>query len=169
MKRNILVLAVIAIFAVALTSCGNQNKKTNTGKLCIEKGWVLSAATSSPAYALSDGSYATNLMTEGYLYDYELDDIIKFETNGNMKINGGAKVPETGDYQAEDKGVGTWAFNSDESKLTMQIPFFYDEATETVDILSLTETELRIKYTFNDYTAPAKTVYSFTLTYVPAK
>ena len=168
MKRNILVLAVIAIFAVALTSCGNK-EKTNTEKLCIEKGWVLSAATSSPAYELSNGTFATDLMTEGYLFDYELDDILKFETNGNMKINGGSNVPETGDYQAEDKGVGTWEFTNDEQKLKFQIPFFYDEAQEEAEILELTETQLRVKYTFNDYANPTKKVYSFTLTYVPAK
>lgn len=166
--KKILVLAVIAILAVAVTSCGKK-EKTNTEKLCIEKGWVLSAATSSPEYQLSNGSYATNLMTDGYLLDYELDDIIKFESNGNMKINGGANVPETGDYQNVDKGVGTWEFTNDEQKLKFQIPFFYDDEQEVAEILALEETELRVKYTFNDYDNPSKKVYSFILTYVPAK
>ncbi len=169
MKRNILVFALIAIFAVALTSCGKKKEKTNTEKLCIEKGWVLSAATSSPAYQMSDGSYATNLIADGYLYDYEVDDIIKFQSNGNQIINGGKSVPSEGDYQATDKGVGTWEFNSDESSLSFQIPFFYDTERETAQVLSLTETELRVKFTFNATDNPAKEAYSFTLTYVPAK
>lgn len=167
--KKVLVFALVAIFALSLSSCGKNKEKTNTEKLCIEKGWVLSAATSSPAYELLDGSYATDLINEGYLYNYEVDDIIKFQANGNLIINGGKNVPESGDYQAEDKGVGTWKFSSDETKLTFQIPFFYDEQQEVADILELSETQLRVKYTFNDYDNPSKKAYSFTLTYVPAK
>ncbi|MBP5664001.1 MAG: hypothetical protein J6X16_07000 [Bacteroidales bacterium] len=168
--KKVLVFALIAVFALSLSSCGKKKEKTNTEKLSIEKGWVLSAATSSPSYHMADGSYCTDLMTEGYLYDYELDDILKFESNGNMKINGGSKVPADGsDYQSGDHGVGTWKFNSDETKLTFQIPFFYDDVQETADILELSETQLRVKYTFNATNNPAKEAYSFTLTYVPAK
>lgn len=169
--KKVLVFALIAVFALSLSSCGKKKEKTNTEKLCVEKGWVLSAATSSPAYHLSNGSYATNLMTEGYLYDYELDDIIIFNSNGNQVINGGSNVPEGDEpYQKKDYGVGTWSFNSDETVLNFQIPFFYnndDAHKENAEILSLTETELRVKYTFND--DATKETYSFTLTYVPAK
>ena len=167
--KKVLVFALVAVFALSLNSCGKKKEKTNTEKLSIEKGWVLSAATSSPAYQMSDGSYATNLISDGYLVSYEVDDIIKFQANGNQIINGGTNVPETGDYQATDKGVGTWKFNSDESKLTFQIPFFYDDEQETADILELSETQLRVKYTFNATDVPSKEAYSFTLTYVPAK
>ena len=167
--KKVLVFALIAVFALSLSSCGKKKEKTNTEKLSIEKGWVLSEATSSPAYHMSDGSYATNLIKDGYLYDYEVDDIIKFEANGNQIINGGKLVPAEGDYQATDKGVGTWKFNSDETKLTFQIPFFYDDVQETADILELSETQLRVKYTFNATDNPTKEAYSFTLTYVPAK
>ena len=169
MKRNILVIALVAIFAVAITSCGKKNEKTNTDLLSIEKGWVLSTATSSPAYHMIDGSFATDLINDGYLFDYEVDDIIKFQANGNQIINGGKLVPAEGDYQATDKGVGTWKFNSDETELSFQIPFFYDEEVETAQILKLSETELRVKYTFNATDNPTKEAYSFTLTYVPAK
>lgn len=167
--KKVLVFALVAVFALSLSSCGKKQEKTKTEKLSIEKGWVLSAATSSPAYLMGDGSYATNLITDGFLFDYEVDDIIKFQANGNQIINGGKLVPESGDYQATDKGVGTWQFNSDESKLTFQIPFFYDEEKETADILELSETQLRVKYTFNATDNPTKEAYSFTLTYVPAK
>ena len=169
MKRNILVIALVAVFALSLSSCGKKTEKTNTEKLCIEKGWVLSAATSSPAYLMADGSYATNLISDGFLYNYEVDDIIKFQANGNQIINGGKITPEAGDYQATDKGVGKWFFNSDEKELSFQIPFFYDEEIETAQILNLSETELRVKYTFNATDNPAKEAYSFILTYVPAK
>ena len=167
--KKVLVLALVAVFAVALTSCGGKKEKTNTDKLCIEKGWVLSAATSSPDYLMANGSYAKDLINDGYLFDYEVDDIIKFNANGNQVINGGKLIPEEGDYQATDKGVGTWSFNSDETYLNFQIPFFYDDQVENAQILALSETELRVKYTFNATDNPAKEAYSFILTYVPVK
>ena len=43
----------------------NNPTHTNTELLCNPRGWVLSAATSAPAYLMPDGSYVTNLMTEG--------------------------------------------------------------------------------------------------------
>ena len=61
----------------------------------------------------------------------------------------------------------------------MQVPFLFDydaEGNFTFDapvekcqVLSLTENELRIKCTIDDTENPAKDVYSFTLTYVPAQ
>ena len=178
--KKLLIFALTAVFALSLSSCGKNKKadgtteeqqKTKTELLCIEKGWVLSAATSSPAYELADGTFAINLMTDGYLYPYELDDIIIFNSNGNQVINGGTNVPADPyeDYQQRDYGVGTWSFSDDETVLYFQIPFFYNEMKENAQVLALTENELRVKYTFNDDEAPAKGTYSFTLTYVPVK
>ena len=78
--KKVLVFALIAVFALSLSSCGKKKEKTNTEKLSIEKGWVLSEATSSPAYHMSDGSYATNLIKDGYLYIPEEDDILFCDT-----------------------------------------------------------------------------------------
>lgn len=144
----------------------NDPTHTNTELLCNPRGWVLLSATSSPAFPMLDGSYVTNLM-DGFLYDFELDDYIKFLPDGTQIINGGIQVPAPNEpYQSQDY-VYTWSFNSDETALNMQIPFLYDDGVETVSIFRLSETELRIKYTFNYVEPPVKYTCSFTLTYVP--
>lgn len=168
---KVLMFALLAM-SMVFVSCKKEDK-TNTALLCNKNGWVLKGAASSPAYALANGTFATDLINQGYLFECEVDDIIKFTENGGQTINPGEKLCEDG-YQKEV--AATWSFNEDETELTMQIPFFYnDEVTsfdavqETVQILSLTETELRVKYTFNDDESPAKGTYSFTLTYEPYK
>ncbi|MBR4136762.1 MAG: hypothetical protein IKU03_10230 [Bacteroidales bacterium] len=172
MKKLFSVLAVAAMVVFTLTSC-EKPEPTKADYLCQDKGWVLSAATSTPAYDLSDGTHITDLMTEGYLYAYELDDIITFNANGTMSIKPGANIDPVFGYQQE---VGsTWAFNADTTVLYFQIPFFYNEdgtsfdaELENAKILYINENEMKLAYTFNDDLG-AKGEYTFYLTYVPAK
>lgn len=176
MKRNILVFALIAIFALTLSSCGKK-EKTNTEKLCIEKGWVLKAATVTPAVPVGEGT--TNDWFADYLYGYEQDDIIIFNANGGQTINPGNKTPdEEQDGYIESK-ASTWKFNNDETSLEFQIPFFYnldeipartfDPEFETATISKLTETELVLIYKRNINFAKNGVEYTWTLTYAPAK
>ena len=171
MKKLTLVFTVVLAMGVLFTSC--KKDKTNTELLTISKGWVLSAATSSPAYALSDTSYATNLMTDGYLLECELDEVIKFSEDGAQTIVPNDVCEDFG-YQMETAAL--WSFQEDETILKMQLPFFYNDDNTSYDadfeeckILSLTEDELRLKFTFNDDEVVTKGTYSFTLTYVPAR
>jgi hypothetical protein len=176
MKRNILVFALIAIFALSLTSCGKK-EKTNTELITTAKGWVMKSATVTPAVPVGEGT-TTNWYDE-YLYEYEQDDIIVFNANGSFVIKPGKNVPgDTEDGYVEEK-ASTWAFNSDETKVKMQIPFFYDIPTEgpartfnaqfeEPEISKLTETEMVLIYKAN--TVFAKGVdYTWTLTYEPVK
>ena len=180
MKKVFCVLAVAALFLVGITSC--TQPKTATELLTQKNGWVLSSATSAPAYHLSDGSFATDLMTEGYLMSWELDDIIVFNENGSHLLKPGKNVPESAaDGFVAETSLGNWAFDNAENPefIFMQVPFLYDydaegnftfdAAVEKCQVLALTENELRIKCTIDDTENPAKEVYSFTLTYVPAK
>lgn len=174
MKKVFSVLAVAAMILVSFTSC-NPNEKTYADYLTQKKGWVLSAATSNPAYEMADGSYVTNLMTEGYLHDFENDYIITFNEDGTEYVKPGKVVaPEDFDpewcYRAETL-IGTWSFDNDliPRILYMQVPFFYDAAVETCKLISLTENELKVSCTINDDDPTAKGTYSFILTYVPAK
>lgn len=173
MKKVLSVLAVAALFLVGITSCTQE--KTATELLTQKNGWVLSSATSAPAYQMLDGSFAADLINDGYLYDFEAAYVIAFNENGSEIVKPGKVVaPEDFDpewcYRAETS-LGNWAFDNAENPqfITMQVPFFYDEASEYCQILSLTENELRIKCTINDDDNPAKQTCSFTLTYVPAK
>lgn len=167
MKKNLLIVAILAIFAGLFSACVDP-EVTDEALLTQSKGWVLSAGTSSPAYALSDGSFATDLIKDGYLYDCEVDDILYFHANGGLAINPGANVCEE---TPADEYASIWTLTSDENGkfLKFQIPFFYDDELEVAEVLALSAEELRVKYTFTDEESPAKGTYSFTLTYVPVK
>ena len=172
MKKVLSVLAVAALFVLSFSSCGNE--KTATELLSQKNGWVLSSATSAPAYQMLDGSYAADLINDGYLYDFEAAYIITFNENGSEVVKPGKVVAADdfdGDAYRAETSLGNWAFDKNENPeyITMQVPFFYDEDPEYCQILSLTENELRIKCTINDDDNPAKQTCSFTLTYVPAK
>lgn len=172
MKRTFFALVAAAVLVISISSCGDT--KTYTQILTEQtKGWVLSAATSNPAYVMSSGAPVENLM-EGYLQKYELDDIITFKEGNIMTIDPGAEIMEGFGYQAVVPA--TWNLSADQKTLNMQIPFFYDDTymsydqeAESCTILSLTTKELVLSYKFNDNESPAKGEYEFTLTYVPAK
>jgi hypothetical protein len=173
MKRNLILLTVLLSFGILFSAC-KKDEKTTTELLTYKKGWVLAEATSSPAYELADGSFATNLMTDGYLLECELDDVVIFADNGAQTI-----VPKTlcdFGYQGETAALWTLVEKNGKEYLKFQIPFFYDETFTTYDaeleeceILNITDEQLRIKFTFNDDANPAKGTYSFTLTYKHAK
>lgn len=142
---------------------------TNTEKLCIPQGWILSSAICSPAISQPDGSYVGDMVTEGYLSNYELDDYIKFLPNGTQIINGGTQVPGSNAlYQSQDYFYA-WSFNSDETVLNMQVPFLYSNDIEHLDLIELNSDRLVVAYTFNAWDYCSQTSYSCTatLTYIP--
>ncbi|MCQ2277538.1 MAG: hypothetical protein MJZ87_11455 [Bacteroidales bacterium] len=172
MKKTLLVLAVAAMFVFSFSSCGDTQ---TTAEILTNntKGWVLSSATSSPAYVLSSGRAIENLL-DGYFYDCEKDDIIIFQDGGIQVINPGANVDPEWGYQIQT--LGTWSLSADNTVLNMQLPFFYgpsnmtyDQEQESCRIVSVSSKELVLEYAFNDNESPAKGEYTFTLTYVPAK
>ena len=174
MKKVFCVLAVAALFVVSFSSCGG-NTKTATELLTQKNGWVLSSATSEPAYHMLDGTVAQDLINDKYLYDFEAAYIIVFNENGNEivkpgKVVAGEEVPDDECYRAETS-LGNWTFDNAEnpSIISLQIPFFYDEAMEVCKLVSLTENEMRIQCTINDNADPAKQICTFMLNYVPAK
>ena len=166
--KNFKIIALAFIACTMLFSSCKKGEQTKTAMLCYKYGWVLESATTSPAYALSNNTFCTDLMTEGYLNECELDDILTFTENGAQTIT----PKEVCDFGYQKEVATTWSFNEAEDQLTLQLPFFYnnnntsfDEEFETCEIMSLTNDELKIKYTFDDYESNAKTKYSFTLTY----
>lgn len=167
MKKSILSVIAIALVGVfALTSC--KDNKTMTDYLTIEKGWTLSSATTTPYWTLNDNTQISDLF-EGYVYDCEKDDVIKFKADYFEYLNPG-EVCE--DQPSQESSLGKWAINEEEKVLDMQIPFFYDDEIESCKILELNKDELKVTYTWTLGENPAKGVpgtYTFTLTYVPAK
>ena len=163
MKKNLFFIAICAILVVGLSSCQDE---TNTSYLTTSKGWTLTAATSQPDYELIDGNSISSLF-DGYFKDCELDDIIYFKEDGSQTLDPKSDLCEDG--YTETTAIGVWSFNEDETKLNMQIPFFYDSEDETVDIVTLDKNTLKINYSFiEDDGNPAKEQrpYTFTLTYM---
>ena len=137
------------------------------------KGWVLESAVSSPAYEMIDGTYVSNLITDGYLYDWEVDDILVFTQDGTQIIKPGSILPPDGSWgYSTETVVGNWHFDNAEapSKLYMHIPFFYNDNVEECRILALSEDQLRIRFTVNLFDDAGSIVssYVFTLMYVPS-
>ena len=174
--KKVLVLALIAVFVLGMTSCGKkkEEEKTNTEKISNTKGWEMVSATITPAIEVS--GELTNDWFGKYLYDYEQDDYLVFAQNGGLTIYPGKKLPgEEEDGYVESK-ASTWNFNSDETKLTFQIPFFYELVVggpsrtfnaqfETATISKLTETEMVLIYeAYMDF-AKGDTKYTWTITY----
>lgn len=169
MKKSILSVIAIAVACVfVFTSC---EKPTMTSYLTTEKGWTLNEATSTPAWTLDDvnGTQITDL-TQGYIYECEKDDVIKFKNDGYEYLNPGANVCD--EQPSEEHPIGKWAISEENKVLDMQIPFFGDEEVESCTILELTKDQLKVQYAWELTEDPAKGVpgkYTFTLTYVPAK
>ncbi|MBP5557899.1 MAG: hypothetical protein J6X65_09375 [Bacteroidales bacterium] len=167
MKKSILSVFAIAIVAVfAFTSCKQQ---TMTDYLTTEKGWTLSAAECTNGYVFDDNTTINNLF-DGYVYDCEKDDIIKFNTDNYEYLNPGSDVCEW--QPSQESSLGKWAINEEEKVLDMQIPFFYDEEVESCKIINLVKDELKVSFNFDIVEGEAKGKpgnYTFVLTYVPAK
>ncbi len=172
--KKVLVLALIAVFVLGMTSCGKkkEEEKTNTEKISNTKGWEMVSATITPAIEVS--GEMTNDWFGKYLFDYEQDDYLVFAQNGGLTIYPGKKLPgEDEDGYVESK-ASTWQFNGDETKVTFQLPFFYENATpartfdapfETATISKLTETEMVLIYeAYMDF-AKGDTKYTWTITY----
>ncbi|MDL2296988.1 hypothetical protein LJC68_08685 [Bacteroidales bacterium OttesenSCG-928-B11] len=167
MKKNILIYALCAAFALNFTSCGEEKTQLEertdflTG---ATKGWQLTAATSSPAYEMAANEFITDILNDGYLYDYEKDDIVIYRESGGIDVDPGSVTDPDGYTKLTN--IGQWSFLDDEGKkLSTQIPFFMDAEPEEVNVIELTDKKLRFNYTFNDDESPSKGTYTFTLTY----
>ena len=182
MKKVLSIAAMALAVVFVFTSCNKE--KTMTQKLCVEKGWTLSACTcENPGYGQTGIKNIYEAMEN--LGGYELDDVMKFKTDGKEYINAG-KVRY--DYEAEgDQYVGDWAFNDKETVLECQVSIFgaaatdpegtsYSSVKEQCDIETLDDDKLVFSHTF---TVPennnAKMIfaqpgtYTFNFTYVHAK
>lgn len=184
--KKLLIFALTAVFALSLSSCGKNKKadgteivpeKTKTELLCIEKGWVMKSATITPAIEV--GGEMTYDWFGKYLYDYEQDDYIVFNTNGSEVIKPGELLADVDEDGYIEEKASTWNFNDNEDKLIFQVPFFYDHTTspartfdpdfETANISKLTETEMVLIFEQPlDFTKDM-TPYTFTVTYEPKK
>lgn len=160
------------------TDDGEDQPSTPIELLTIPQGWRMIAAQSSPAYPLASGEYVSNLL-DGYFYDFEMDDIIVFSTDGTHRVLPGDLKPEVADAYQVETDLGQWHFDDygNPTLLYMQLPFFYnydwssyDSAMECCSLLELSSEKLVIQFAISeDDFKHGKGVYIFTITYVPAQ
>lgn len=168
MKKSLKLFAIAMLCVFVFTGC--EKEKTMQELLTIEKGWVMTAATTVPYWTLNNGTQIEDLFNDGYFFDYEKDDIIIFKNDGYQYWNPG-KLVEEGQPTSETS-LGKWELDEANKELKMQLPFFYDTDVETVQIAELTSERMKLQYTYTLAPDAAKGVpgtYTYTLIYVPAK
>lgn len=172
MKKLFTILTAVVLM---ILGCSCHRVHSNSDLLTnATMGWKLVEATSEPGYELPNGKIACNLIKDGYLYEYELDDKINFWSNGVQVIDPGVNVGLDGDPRLgyQNTVEARWSLSLDQSTLNMQIPFFYNnegtsysEEVEICRIVSLSKNEMVLAYTWTDEKPTAKGTYTFTLTY----
>ena len=132
-------------------------------------GWKLTAAVSQPDYVMSDGSWVSNLISGGYLHDYEAAYILVFKEDYTHYVKPGAVVaPNPNMGYTTLTNLGLYHFYSDNNKvfIDMKVPYIHNTATiNSIQILSITDSEFKIKCIIQEN---GKAMYSFVLTFVPA-
>lgn len=171
MKKIFVIIAVAALFVVSFNGCKHQ-ESSPTDILTGAQGWKLSKAFSNPPYHQSDGSYASDLINDEYLKDYEREYVLVFNTTGGEIVRPGSIVAPSEEVgYVKETTLGKWAFDNSENPtiITMFIPFLYQDKPKVCQILNLSKDELRIRFTVEDEDNGAKKECAFTVTYVPVK
>ncbi len=153
---------------VTFTTLAQESELSPTERLCRPRGWKLADTHIEPAYNLqndwSGAIYIDNLL-DGYLYDYEIDDILVFNANGTHYVNPGTLTNPNG--YTTITSLGSWYFDNTDAPqfITMRIPFRYNEPAVQCRIGTLSDSEFTIAYSFVE----DKASYTVALKYVPAE
>ena len=159
MKKNILIVAICAVIAVVFTACPKP-ELTDEQLLTHSKGWVLSTATSVPAYENKDGVKSENLFVS-FFDQCELDDILYFSKDGGSTMNFGKEICSWDN--GTQMSLGNWRFvDATKEVLEFHLPYFFaangiNLALLEAKVVTLTDKEkgaetlqLRIPVEFTD-------------------
>lgn len=152
-------IAVSAILVVCATSC----KPDETGAdflINAKNGWKLTSATSVPAYEKMDGTKVSNLITQGFMEDCEVDDIMYFKDTDAQTIDPGKDKQTTNDawdcVERGEKSLGNWGINSEETAFTsFYLPYFPGDnygAKGSTEIVTLDKDNLTVNVKIKDGT-----------------
>ena len=160
--RTLTISAIsLVLFAFVISGCKKDKKETPTPtpaltktQMITAKPWKVTAVTVSPAIDWDgQGTMVTDIYSQ--MDACEKDDLVKFNTNGSYTLEEGTSVCVTGDPQVYE--TGTWAFNSNETALTITPS---GSTVYSYDIVSLSSTTLTYNEIYNDGT----TNYTYTVT-----
>jgi hypothetical protein len=152
-------LIMIGLLALMAFSC-KKDEESKTDKL-TGKWWINTAMTIDPAVIIN-GTSITDLWPQ--IPSCSKDDIQKFEDNGVYTFDEGTTKCSTNDPQTT---TGTWAFNSDETVISITTTGASGTETYSYNIVSLDSDKIVGKFTeVADYGSGPLT-YTYTVTMVP--
>ena len=162
MKKNILIVAICALVAFGFMSCNPEPTKKEL--LTTDKGWNLTKATCNPPYQLEAGVDISDLF-DGFIRDYEKDDIMFFKPDGAQYLDYGKVKSATQTEKGET--LGKWTLNEEGTELKFYLPYYDELVTGIITVLNETNLTVGVKINEDDGPNPTKTVrkYDFTLTY----
>jgi len=172
MKKTLFALMAFALVcAISFSACKKEEEtkkpdpdpteKTKFELITQAKGWELTQAICSPDYQLNDSSWCNfDLLSGGFFWDCEKDDVYKFLENKSFIREFGVDkcTGETG----TNENMGVWAFLENEEHVRFYMTAYYDEDNakymERVGIIKeLTETTLKLEVLIDETDEPAPT------------
>ena len=122
MKRPIFIIAFISVLLTLLefTACrkdDESNTKTKSDFL-IEGNWVITNLTVEPGIDMGGGVLVTDVYP--YLEDCQKDDIMDFQSGGDVVIDEGPTKCDPDDPQTTDRG--SWMLMDNNTKLRITEP-----------------------------------------------
>jgi len=169
MKKTFLA-AMALIIAFAFSACEKTEtpetptpEPTKEEMLQTAKGWIMTAATSDPAYIMADGSgNAFTDLYKNFFESYELDDIYFYKEGGALEVDPG-QIGEYG-YQKKET-LGVWKLFSNNTKLVTKVPGFYDYdevnnvwIMDEVNLIDITSTTLKYSFKWNVSDTKSKSI-----------
>ncbi|OUJ74858.1 hypothetical protein [Hymenobacter crusticola] len=141
MNKFSIALCSLLTTTLLLSSCETNKDKEDVKpatktELLIDKDWMLSALTTSPARTIQ-GKQITNLFP--YVDECTLDDVLHFAKPNVYQFGEGTTKCNANDEQTL---TGTWALRSDETVLATQFPGYKEN---TYNVLDLDNNLLKLK------------------------
>jgi hypothetical protein len=159
LKAGLFFIAGLFLF----TACSKDDDDTpppptKTQRLTA-KQWRLTAQTINPGIQLEPGGPTITDLLVTYL-PCQLDDFVKFNTNGTYSAEEGPTKCDPNDPQVIE--TGTWIWNADETRIIIT-----PAGGSTADLLvtSLTSSQLVTQITFTDVVNGVPITYTLTSTY----
>jgi len=178
MKKTLFALmALTLVCAIALSSCTKKEEETEpvpptkTELLTQVKGWVLTSATSVPAFVPNVGTPNEDLF-ESFFEECEIDDINIFKTNGDMVIKYGGTLC-AGQTGAEEF-LGKWKFiEGKEDVIQFYLLAYYEDngnySPLEAKIVNINETTLQLRVPIYESKKKVDPTYQFILSYKVAQ
>jgi hypothetical protein len=168
MKRNILVAAICALVTFGFMSC--EKNPTKTELLQTKKGWKLTKASCYPPYESKTGVLYNDLVTEGFLFEEESDDITIFKTDGGQYLDYGTKKFK--DQTGNGETLGRYSFNEEKMELKYFLPYWDELVEVNGNVSAITENSMTVGFKISEddgIQSKATRNYNMTFTYTAVK